>query len=328
MAIGKASDFTIYHEQFFGGMIETLQQNADGFNAASNGTIRLITQAKMGHYENESFFKAISGLVSRRDITSVSTVTDTAMTQGEITRVKINRKIGPVAQTLDAFRKISMDPAEMSFILGQQTGVAVALDYLNTGLLAVDTALSGIAAVCYDATSNTSPDRATLDHVNFVRVMAKFGDASNRIAAWVMHSKPFFDLMENTVADKLFQVANVVVYGGTPATFGRPVIVTDSSALVTTGSPNNYHVHGLVADAVVIEESEERQIASMLVTGLENLVMRMQGEYAFNVGVTGFTWDKTNGGVNPNDTAVGTSSNWDQVVTDNRQLAGVRLNVL
>lgn len=326
MAIGKGSDFQIYNEQFFGGVIETLQQNADGFNAASAGTIKLVTLLRKGNYEQESFFKSISGLVSRRDITSVSTATDTPLTQGETARVKLNRKIGPVAQTLDAFRKISMDPQEMSFILGQQTGVAIALDYLNTALTAVDAATAGVAGLCYDASAATAPDRANLDHTNLVRTMAKFGDASNRINCWVMHSKPFFDLMENTIADKIFEVANVVVYGGTPATFGRPVVVTDSSSLVTVlSSGTTYHIHGLTENAVLVEESEERQIASMLITGLENLVMRVQGEYSFNLGVKGFTWDITNGGANPTVGAVGTSSNWDVVASDNKNLAGVRL---
>ena len=329
MAIGKASDFVIYPEQFFGGVVEALEQNSEGFNAASSNTIRLVTNMKKGHYENESFIKALSSLVTRRDITSVSAATDTALTQGEAVRVKLNRKIGPVAQTLDAFRKISVDPQEMSFILGQQTGQAIALDYLNTALTAVDAALAGIAAVNYDASANTNPDRSEIDHTNLVRGMAKFGDASNRITAWVMHSKPFFDLMESSIADKIFEVASVTIFKGSVATFNRPVIVTDSTALyTTTSSRTTYHTFGLVQGACTVEESEERQIVSDIITGLENLVMRIQGEYAFNLGIKGFAWDSTNGSSNPSDGAVGTSSNWDKVATDNKSLAGVRITTL
>src|SRR5690606_36064766 len=117
-------------------------------------------------------------------------------------------------------------------------------------------------------------------------------DASSRIVCWVMHSKPFFDLMENTIADALFNVANVTVYQGTVATFNRPVVVTDSTSLTTsTSSDTDYHILGLVEDAVRIVESEEREIVSEVVTGLENLVLRIQGEYAFNLRVRGFQWD-------------------------------------
>lgn len=327
MSIGKATDFVVYPEQFFGGVIETLEQNSDGFNAAAQNTIRLVPSMKQGHYENESFMKALTSLVTRRDTTSVAAATDTALTQGEMVRVKLNRKIGPVAQTLDAFRKISLDPQEMSFILGQQTGKAIALDYLNTALNGLDAALSGVGAVNYDASGNNGTNgRATLDHTNLVRGMAKFGDASNKLVAWVMHSKPFFDMMENTLADKIFEVASVTVFRGSVATFGRPVIVTDSPSLITTtSSETKYHTLGLVEDACRVEESEERQIVSDIVTGLENLVMRVQGEYAFNLGVKGFAWDTTNGAANPTDAAIGTASNWDKVVQDNKAIAGIRI---
>lgn len=329
MAIGQASDFVVYPEQFFGGVIETLEQNSEGFNAAASNTIRLIPAMKQGHYENESFIKALTSLVTRRDTTSVAAATDTALTQGEMVRVKLNRKIGPVAQTLDAFRKISMDPQEMSFILGQQTGKAIALDYLNCALNALDAALSGQAGVNYDASGNTGDNRATLDHTNLVRGMAKFGDASNKLVAWVMHSKPFFDMMENTITDKIFEVASVTVFRGTIATFGRPVIVTDSPSLITaTSVSTKYHTLGLVEDACRVEESEERQIVSDIITGLENLVMRVQGEYAFNLGLKGFAWDTTNGAANPTDAAVGTASNWDKVVQDNKAIAGIRITSL
>lgn len=326
MTKGTEQDFKIYQEQFFGGVVEALQQNANGFNAASNNAMRLMPRMMRGYYEQESFIKEITTLIGRRDTTSVAAVSDAPMTQGEYVGVKINRRIGPVANTLDSFRKISVDPGEMSFLLGQQTGQAIALDYLNTALIAVETAIQGQTALNFDARSNSSPYRKTLDHDNMVQGMAKFGDASNRIVCWVMHSKPFFDLMRNTLADALFNVANVTVYNGTVATFNRPVIVTDSAALrETTSSDTDYTVLGLVEDACVVEESEDREIVSDLVTGLANLVMRVQGEYAFNVKCKGMAWDMTSGGANPTDGALGTTTNWDKIATDNRNLPGVRI---
>ena len=59
---------------------------------------------------------------------------------------------------------------------------------------------------------------------------------------------------------------------------------------------------------VVIQESEEETITSQMVTGLEQLIMRIQGEYTFNVGRKGFKRDITNGGANPTDTALGTTT--------------------
>ncbi len=296
MAIGTKSDFIIYHEEFFGGLVEVLQQNADAFNQASNNAIRLVPMAHRGDYEKESFFKEITALVSRRDPTSTAAATDAAFVQGEQVSVKLSRKIGPVANTLDSFRKIATDPSEFSFLLGQQYGQAVALDYLSSALTALVAAITNQSALNYDATGDTP---ATLTHTALVNGFSTFGDAHDRIVCLVMHSKPYFDLIKQSIADKVFEVAGATIYSGTPATFGKPVIVTDDPALKTPGSPNTYSVLALVEGAADVYESEEREIASELVTGKENLVLRIQGEYAFTLRLKGYTWDVTNGGANP-----------------------------
>lgn len=330
MPIGTQADFKIYHEQFFGGLVEVLEQNANAFNEASNGAIRLVPRRLKGHFEQESFIKKIAGLVSRRDISSVAAATDLKMEQGELVGVKINRKIGPVTNTHDSFRKIARDPEEMSFILGQQTGQDVVADYVNTALAAINAALSGVAALNVDKTDAGTP---TLTHAYLVDAMATMGDASNRLSAWVMHSKQYFDLMKQSIADKIFEVAGVTIYQGTIATFNRPTIVLDSPALISADPDGagaktaGYVVLGLVRDAAEVAESEEQEIVSERITGLENLVTRIQGEYAFNLKVKGFAWDMTNGGVNPNDAAIATQTNWDQALTDKKSLCGARLRV-
>lgn len=327
MTAGTKSDFVIYQEEFYGGYTEILEQVTDGFNTASNGAMRLVPRMLKGDYEKESFFKLVNDLVTRRDVTSVGAAADKKLEQGELIGVKVNRKIGPVANTLDSFRKIATDPSEMSFILGQQIGKAVAVDYVNTALASVNAALSGVAALNYDA-SALSPD--TLTHTYLVRGMSKMGDQGSRISALVMHSKSYYDLMAQSIADKVFEVAGVTIYAGTVATFGKPVVVTDSASLIDLGATSSagddkYAVLGLVNDAVVVDESEERQIVSDMVTGLENLVMRIQGEYAFNVRVKGFTWDTNTGGVNPTDSALADNQNWDKAFTDVKSLAGFRI---
>lgn len=328
MAIGKASDFVIYDEQFFGGMIEVIEQNADAFNASSNGCLMIVPERVIGNYEKESFFKLVGSLISRRDTTSVSAATDLALTQGEHVSVKLNRKIGPVAQTLDAFRKLGMDSETASFVLGQQVGQAVAVNYINTMLEALNAAITNVgSAINFD---NTAVGSGTLTHTALVEGMAKFGDNASKITCWVMHSKPWFDLMKQSIADKIFEVAGVTIYAGTVATFGRPTLVTDSDALFDDNgsATDTYNILGLVPGAGVIKESEERQIVSDIITGLENLVIRLQGEYAYNLGLKGYTWDVTNGGANPSDAAVATGTNWDKVATDNKSTAGIKVKVL
>ena len=318
MATGKASDFKIYPEQFYGGSYESISQNVDAFNAASQNAIQLITQKLKGDFEKEAFLKELTGLISRRDTTSVAGATDQAMTQDEFVDVKINRKIGPVAQAIDAWRKIGSDEKEMSFKLGQMMGEKKFVDFINTALIGADAALANVAAL-----GNTVA--ATITHGAMVDAMAKRGDQAAAIAAWIMHSKPYFDLVKQSIADKIFGVANISVYQGTAATLGRPTIVIDAPALLKAGAPNTYVTLGLVPGAVVVKESEDQEIVSQIVTGLENLVMRVQGEYAFNLGVKGYKWDVTAGAAGPTDAALGTATNWIQAATNIKQLAGVRL---
>jgi hypothetical protein len=326
MAIGKASDFVIYPEQFWGGVVETLQQYSDGFNENSRNSLRLVTRALKGDYEKESFLKSTASLITRRDTTSVSSVTDIALQQGEFIGVKVNRKIGPVAQTLDAFKKISVDPGEMSIMLGQQVGKAIAIDYINAAIRCAVAAITTVGALNYDETGSATK---TLQHSTLVNALSKFGDASSNVICWVMHSKNYFDLMKQALSDKVFEVAGVTIYQGTVATFNRPTLVIDSNDLLDSvgTATQTYRVLGLVENAVEIAESEERNIVSDIVTGLENLVLRYQGEYAFNVKVKGCQWDVTNGGANPNDTALALGTNWDKIVADNKLMPGVAAKV-
>lgn len=320
--IGTKSDFTIYSAQFWGGVVETLQQNTEAFNAASQNAIRLVTRSILGDYERESFLKSTASLISRRDITAVTTVTDNKLQTGEMAGVKVNRRIGPVAQDRDAFRKLGVSPDEFSFLLGAQTGPAIAIDYINIAVGAVRASIKNQAALGYDATADTLK---TLNHTAMIGGMSKFGDRAARINTWVMHSKSYFDLMKQQVADKLFEVAGATVYNGTVATFGKPVVVLDSPNLFTAGSSaTTYDVLGLVENSVEVAESEERDIISQPVTGLENLVDRIQGEYAFNLRVKGCAYD-TAQGVNPLDATLLTNATWLKVVADVKEMGGVSI---
>jgi hypothetical protein len=323
MADYLASNMKIYQEYMKTRAAETLQQQADAFNAAVNNAIILSTAEKAGDYEYESFFKSISGLVSRRDTTSVSAATKLSMEQAEFARVKLNRKIGPVDMARDAFRKAfaRYSEAEFSGILGGQVAVAQQLDMLNSVLLATRAALvtASSGAMMY-----TVPSSGTITTTSLVDALAKMGDRSDRVVAWVMHSKVYFNLVKEQITQKIDGVSNFNVQTGTPITLNRPVIVTDSASL-TAGSPLDYYTLGLVSNAAMAEVTETNDIVVDDVTGLENLITRMQGEFAYNVGVKGFRYDVENGGANPNATALGTGTNWDKVATDNKSLAGVVL---
>ena len=319
MAAGDVRDFVIYDEEFFGGFSEALEQNTNVFNVASQNSIQLRPNRLIGHYEKESFFQSVDGLVSRRDVESISAATDLKLEQDEFIGVKVNRKIGPVKNTIDSFRKIGEDAGTMSFMLGQQIGKAASVEMVNTAIACLAAGIKNLDATAgaggnggakvsvYDGTAGTPT------HTTLVEMLALMGDAQGDVVAFAMHSKSYFDLMKQAIADALFEVAGVTVYTGTVATLGRPVIVTDSPSFITTGTPNEYGIMGLTPAACVIDESEGQEVVSDLITGEENLGIRIQGEYAYNAKLKGMKWDTTAGGTNPTDAALATVANWDDV---------------
>lgn len=325
MAAGKASDFKVYQDQFQAGVIETLTQNSNAFNSASAGAIALSTISRRGDYSQQAFFKNVANLITRRDTTSTSAATILGMTQDEWVSVKLNRKIGPVDQTKDAFRKIMAGLAEdeMSFILGEQAAKAMQVEMLNSALRAGRAALNAQASVKY-----TVPTNGTLGTAGLVSGLSKFGDAGSQIVCWVMHSKAYYDLVQNQITSNIDGVSNFNVATGTPVTLNRPVLVTDSDALlVNSGSGStavtDYYTLGLTAGGLIVENTEEEELVIENVTGNENLITRLQGEFAYNLGVRGFKWDIANGAANPTDTALGTGTNWDPNRDSFKDFAGV-----
>lgn len=325
MAIGKASDFKVYHDYLYAGIWEGLSTFSDGFNEASNNTIRLVPQDRLGDYAYESFFKSISSVVSRRDTTSTSTLTPSAMTQDENISVKLNRRFGPVTHTIDAWKKVGQDPQEMSFKLGEMMSAEMRLEMLTTALIAVEAAIEGQSAFNYDATGQSTK---TMTHTHLIKGMAKMGDFAGRLYTWVFHSKPYFDLMAQGVADNVFNVAGIIINEGVNGTFNKPQVVVDAAALTDANGSltDTYNSLCLTENAVVIEESEEPPtVAFELVTGKENLVYEFQAEWAYNVSVRGMKWDVSNGGANPTAATLGTTTNWDLAVTSAKNGPGVRI---
>lgn len=399
MGIGNASDFKIYQEQLWGGFQERYAQNLDLMNQASLGCIMLEAALKRGEFELASFFTRMSGLVSRRDTTSNAGLTDGKLAQGELVTVKVNRKIGPVSNTLDSFKKIGMAASqeEISFRLGEQVAEDVLADQVNTAIGVGVAAVGGQSGLVYNAVDGT------LAPLDLNEGFALFGDAAARLRVIVCHSKVYHNLIGQAVTDKVYEVAGAVLRGAAPATFGRPCLVTDSPNLVraagdvvtnigATATGNkftktgitaalgvvvgdyitvagfadaaNNGVHRVIATAadevtvastlvteaaevgqtgqrkahyrtlllsdmaLMVQDSEERTLVDQLVTGEEQLRIRLQGEFAYNLGARGMSWDRTNGGANPVDADLLDPVNWLKAYTSNKNLPGVRIDSL
>jgi hypothetical protein len=322
MATTLASDMKIYEAQFASGRTEKLRQNIDAFNAASGGAILLRSSALPANYEYNSFFKTNGSLISRQDITSDSAVTPAKLTQDENISVKLHRKsVTDLTQKAARMAGISFD--EMVFAHGEQWAQEYLTEMLNTALAAARAAIAAQSDVTNDITAAATK---TVSHTALLNTLRKFGDQTDSIAAWVMHSTQYFDLGIQSISDDIVNVADGIVRRVEIPGLGRPILVTDSASLIATAdTPDSYFVLGLVGGGIDVNESEGVNQVVDNVTGLEQLVVRVQAEYAYNLGLKGFKWDTANGGANPNAATVATATNWDKVATSSKDLAGVVL---
>lgn len=325
MATTASGDVKIYNPQFQGAFVETLQQNVDAFNEVSRGTITLQTMRKKGQYDYEAFFDEVSS-IARRDPSadSSSSLTPTKLTQDEFISVKLHRNQAH-EWNISAGWLAGFDPAEFSVAVGRMSAVAVPKEMLDRALAACEAKLDAVSALEHDATDGT------LAITDLSSGLAKFGDKAGMIRMFVMHSKPWFDLLNS----QLTSTATVIgsdpfgntIYEGVPATLGRPVIVTDSASLisytdVSSGQPI-YSTLGLAQGAINLELTElPLAVAEGPKTGAANLYITFQSEYGYNLGIRGCAWD-TSSGANPTNAAVATGSNWVTKVADNKLLPGV-----
>lgn len=314
------SDLAVFSEYAYDSMTEVLAQQVELFNAASRGTLTLQPAAHQGDYSDRAFYQKIDGLVRRRNAYGSGSVTGKTLAHLVDTMVKVAAGTPPVSLDPGQFKWIQRNPEEAGAALGQQLAKDTLADMLNTGVACTYAALAQVTEVVHDGTAgNLTPTALN----NGAR---KFGDRSNAILAWILHSSPLHDFYNDNLAnaERLFTYGTVNVIADP---FGRVFVVSDSPSLVEADGVgvgiDKYHTLGLVGDSLVIGQNNDFTDNFETKNGDENILRSYQAEWSYNVGVRGFSWDKTNGGKSPNDAALATSTNWGKYVTSDKDIAGV-----
>jgi hypothetical protein len=312
------SDLAVYSEYAYLALTEIVAQEVEKFNAASRGTIQLISAANQGDYSDKVFWAKTAGLVHRRDAYGTGDIVAKKMTQLTDTSVKFAS--GSFVELPPGQMKwIQQNPQAQGAAYGQQLAGDVMADMLNTAVGAAFAALSGQAAVLYDGTGDT-PD--TLNPTMLQMGSNKFGDRQSSIVAWVAHSMALNDYFIGalTNANRLFKFETINVVEDF---LGRLLIMSDIPALYTAGTPKVCHTLGLVPGAIIVERNNDFVANESTTNGKENIMTTYQQEWSNNLSIKGFTWDKAAGGHSPNDAALLTSTNWDKIATSHKDLAGV-----
>jgi len=311
------SDLQVFSDFVYQSSTEMLDQQIALFNGATRGGITLRSGANTGDFSDEAHWKKISGLVRRRNAYGSGAVGAATMEHLLDTSVKVAAGTPPVNIDPGMLRWIQRSPEEAGVVIGQQMAGDTLQDMLNTALMVFTNGVGQVGAVVHDGTGSVG----SLAALN--QGAGKFGDQSQNIVAWVMHSKVMTDIYGTALAnsERLFEFGNVnVMQDG----FGRPLIQTDSPSLVTGLV---HHVCGLTPGALLVDQNNDFDSNVQTNNGDENIGRTYQAEWSYNVGLKGFRWDKANGGSSPNDTALGTATNWDRYATSDKDLAGVIVNV-
>lgn len=227
--------------------------------------------------------------------------------------VKVPYKYGPYSSTEEAFKRRARSPEEFSVVVGQDMADATMEGFLQYGMAALKAAISGNADMV--ATGNWAADSKKV----LTKGLRKFGDKSGRVLLWAMDSTTYFDMVDQAIADKIYEEAGVVIYGGLPGTLGKPVLVSDAFP--------EQNIFGLQSGAVRLTESQAPGFRAYDINDQENLAIGMRAEGTVNIDLLGYSWQEAAGGVNPTVAALGTAANWAKHVTSNKLTAGVLIDL-
>jgi hypothetical protein len=311
------SDMQVFNTYFMPAIIETLGQQIERFNAASNGSIRLTTEGFDGDFIQESFFQAIH--TAQRRVDRYQNNYDQAatdLTQEKNIGVKVAGGFGPIRYEPSQMTWLRQPSARGIEVASRNFAEAMLQDQLNTAIAALVGAIGNQGTDTTETNGSGNVTYATLNSAH-----AKFGDRSMDIAANVMDGVQYHTLIGQNLANsaELFNYGAVTIVD----ILGKAVIVTDAPALRTSGTGAVARVLGLVRDAAIVSDGGDVISNIQTVNGKERIETTMQVDYTFGLRLKGYAWDTSTGGKSPTDNALATGSNWDKVVTDIKHTAGV-----
>lgn len=309
------SDMVIYNRQAQTAYLERIQDILAVFNGNSQGAIVLRSEAIEGDFDQSAFYK-IGGAVAYRDVNSTAAVEGKKIDADEMVGVKSPWKYGPYKTTEEQFKRRARSLDEFAMLVGQDSADAQLTYAIAAAFASLDAAIGG------NANMVATGDFATDGKKVLTKGMRKFGDRFGRIAMFGMDSATYFDLVDDAIDKKIYEEAGLVIYGGTPGTMGKPVLVSDRAPASK--------IFGLQPGAVEIVESQPPGFRFYNIDTQENLAVGYRSEGAFNVNLLGYSWNKDGdpaAPANPNLTQLGTAANWRKHATDDKSTAGVRIAV-
>ncbi len=298
-------DVIIYNELVQTAYLERIQDNIDVFGGSSNGAISIRNELIEGDFRKQAFYQ-FDGSVSHRDVNSDSTVGVSKIGAEEMVSVKCPWKFGPFKTTKEAFKRRMRSPEEFSLVVGLKMADAT-MSYW------IEAALNSLNAAIQDDMRVSGSVKESGKKI-FTKGLRTMGDKFERIALLAMHSTTFFDVVDEAIDNKIFNEADIVIYGGQPGTMGKPILVTDKCAADK--------IFGLQPGAVSVVESQAPETIQYPINNEENISIGYRAEGAFNMELLGYSWDPDVGNNNPNLDNLGNADNWEKYASSDKATAG------
>lgn len=317
------NNVVVFNKWVYTTINELVAQQIELFNSATRGALILRNANNTGDFNDSTFWQFLNGAVRRRNAYGSGAVSAINMQMLVDSMVRVAAGTPPVNIPPVMFQWINMDPQAGAIQFAKQLAPQIMQDMLNTAVAALSAALRNVAAVNTDVSAGSGgAELFTPSNVN--TALGKFGDRRDAVVCWVVHSKPMTDYFGNAItnANELYRYETVAV---TADPFGKVFVMSDIPALVVAGSPTDYINLGLVPGAALVERNDDYFQNMETTNGDENILRTIQAEWSYNLGIKGFTWDKTAGGKSPTTSALATGTNWDQTATSIKDLAGVVL---
>jgi hypothetical protein len=295
------------------GVVKTL--SAGGYNSSLGGG---------GQFVELPYFANISSLVSRRDLTSTSAPEDLDITGAEDKAVILRRRAGPVKFTEDLFiRGLRRETVEQE--VGRQIGNMAAQEVrarlLQVAVTALDSLDTPSADMHISDTYSASGTKNKLTLASLYNARMKLGDAYNRLTTVVCHSEAFADLVTDTIGNyKVENVGGFTVVTGLPQAFGMRIVVVDDANLKVDGGQNYTKYRTLLfgPGALGLIYHQRLRIEAERRLDFEAPYWRVLANFDFAPHLFGMKW--TAADANPDNTALGTASNWDEAYNDHREV--------
>lgn len=311
------TNMKVFNQYLMDATAETLGQQIQKFNQASNGAIVLTSMAFEGDFFQRSFYAALHTAQRRVDrYASQSTAAATALSQLQENSVKVAGGFGPIVFEPGQMTWIQKNEAEAIAVISGQLAEAIVADQLNSGIAAGVAAISNVAGATNDVSATAGISYAALNTAH-----ALFGDSSMALVAQVMNGATYHKLIGANLTNtpQLFQAQNVLVVD----ILGKAVVVTDAPALYEAGTPNKQKVLSLASGGITVMDGSDVITNIDTRNGQTRIETTMQADYTFGLGLKGYAWDTASGGKSPTDAELATGANWDKVVTSIKHTAGV-----